>query len=407
MGEKNNQKTKRKLGNVFYIGLLSFFGGISQDMFAPIFPLYLSLVLGFEKSLIGIAEGLVTAGASIFKIVAGFLTDKFGKRKPFIFLGYLFSLIARSLLALFNSLGFVFALRFLDGMGKGMKDSPKDALISDSTVFETRGKGFGVARALDTLGSVIGPLVLFGLLEIFSQNSQKYHLIFYLSALPLLITLLVLKFGVKEIKASEKENIIKDQKQDNLKEKFLPRKFYIFLAIMLLFGLGNSSDAFLILRASNVGVSVLAIPLVYALFNFIYASFSIPLGGLSDKIGREKVIMLGWFAYTISYLGFALAYKAYQIWIIFAFYGIYYATTEGVAKAFVADMVPSQKRGRAFGIYNTSLGLISLPSSFIAGWLWDKIGPQAPFFFGSFIAFLALIVFLIFYFLQLKNLDKN
>lgn len=407
MSEKNNQKTKRKLGNVFYIGLLSFFGGISQDMFAPIFPLYLSLILGFEKSFIGIAEGLVTAGASIFKIVAGFLTDKFGKRKLFIFLGYLFSLIARPLLALFNSLGFVFALRFLDGMGKGMKDSPKDALISDSTVFETRGKGFGVARALDTLGSVIGPLVLFGLLEIFSQNSQKYHLIFYLSALPLLITLLVLKFGVKEIKVSEKENIIKDQKEDNLKEKFLPRKFYIFLAIMLLFGLGNSSDAFLILRASNVGVSVLAIPLVYALFNFIYASFSIPLGGLSDKIGREKVIMLGWFAYTISYLGFALAYKAYQIWIIFAFYGIYYATTEGVAKAFVADMVQSQKRGRAFGIYNTSLGLISLPSSFIAGWLWDKIGPQAPFFFGSFIAFLALIVFLIFYFLQLKNLDKN
>lgn len=385
---KANMMKKKNLGNVFYIGLLSFFGGISQDIFVPILPLYLANVIGLDKAFIGLSEGLVTSSASIFKIVAGFLTDKFSKKKPFIFLGYFFSLVARPLLALATSSAAILGLRFIDGVGKGMKDSPKDALIADSTEATNRGKGFGVARMLDTFGSVVGPLILFGLLYVLKDNPSKYHIILIATALPLLVTLVVLHTKVRETASEEKAAVPVHQA--------MPRRFYLFLGIMLLFSLGNSSDVFLILRAQNIGVTLLAIPLVYALFNFVYAAASVPLGSLSDKIGREKVIMLGWLAYALSYFGFALANAGYQIWLLFAFYGLYYATTEGVAKAFVADMVSPDYRGRAYGIYNTAIGLVTLPASFIAGLLWDRVNPAATFFFGATLSLFALVLLLFF-----------
>lgn len=390
MSLENLEKTeKKKLGNVFYIGLLSFFGGISQDIFIPILPIYLTSVLGFDKTFIGVTEGLVTAGASIFKLVAGFLTDKFGRKKPFIFLGYLLSLVARPLLAVVSVGSFILGLRFIDGIGKGMKDSPKDALIADSTQADNRGKGFGIARALDTLGSVVGPLVLFALLYLLKDTPAKYHIILFLTAIPLVVTLIILKFKVKET-PTEKKSL------SPFTTVVLPRRFYLFLGIMLIFSLGNSSDAFLILRAQNLGVVLLAIPLVYALFNLVYAVASVPLGSLSDRIGREKVILFGFIAYAIAYFGFALANTGYQIWFLFAFYGLYYATTEGVAKAFVADMVSVDHRGRAYGIYNTAIGIISLPASLIAGILWDKVSPSAPFYFGGIISLCAVILLVLF-----------
>lgn len=382
---------KKQNKNVFYIGLLSFFGGISQDMFVPVLPLYLANVVGLDKALIGISEGLVTSGASIFKVASGFFIDKFGKKKPFIFLGYFLSMVARPLLALTSAAGAILFLRFLDGVGRGLKDSPKDALIADSSDASTRGKSFGIARTLDTLGSVAGPLILFGLLYLLKDHPLQYQLILIATAFPLLITLTLLKTKVHETVTTDQASSFRDDVKNHL-----PRKFYIFLAIMLLFGLGNSSDAFLILRAQDVGVTLLAIPLVFALFNAVYAGASIPLGSLSDRIGREKVIIMGWLAYTIAYLGFGLAQVSYQIWFLFAFYGLYYATTYGVAKAFVADMVPSTHRGRAYGIYNTAIGLVSLPASIIAGLLWEYVNPAAPFYFGAGIAFIALLAFLIF-----------
>lgn len=386
-------KEKKSLGNVFYIGLLSFFGGISQDIFIPILPLYLSNVLGLDKAFIGISEGLVTSGVSIFRLIAGFLTDRFGRKKPIVFVGYLLSLIARPLLALTSAGGAILALRFLDGVGKGVKDSPKDALIADSTVAGNRGRGFGIARALDTLGSVVGPLILFGLLYLLQDSPQKYHIILLVTAVPLLATLAVLAFKVKETPVAAKD-------LPSEAAFALPRRFYIFLGIVFLFGLGSSSDAFLILRAQNLGVALLAIPLVYALFNLVYASASIPLGTLSDRIGREKVILLGWLAYAVAYLGFAVAGASWQVWLLFAFYGLYYATTEGVAKALIADIVGSSRRGRAYGIYNTVVGVVSLPASFIAGELWDKVSPAAPFYFGAALAFAAFIALALFVWLS-------
>jgi len=381
----NNKTTERKyFNNTFFIGLLSFFGGISQDIILPILPLYLANVLHLDKSFIGLTEGLVTSSASIFKIVSGFLSDKFRKNKVIVFFGYFLSFIGRPLLAFASSAGLVLLLRFIDGIGKGIKDSPKDALIADSTKKESRGKGFGIVRALDTFGSVIGPLILFALLHLLANNQLKYRYIFFISAIPLLVTLSIIVFFVHEAPYVKKD-------PGKTLSFVLPKQFYYFLGIVLLFSLGNSSDTFLILRAQNVGVGLLTIPLVYALFNAIYACASIPLGSLSDKIGREKVILAGWIAYAITYLGFGLANSFLTIWLLFAFYGIYYATTEGVAKAFVADLIAPSHRGKAYGVYNALVGLVTLPASIIAGFLWDRVNPAAPFYFGAIIALSAAV----------------
>lgn len=385
--EKNSPKNK----NVFFVGLLSFFGGISQDVFSPILPIYLTSVLGFDKTFVGIAEGVVTASVSVFKIVAGFFSDKFGKQKPIIFLGYFLSMISRPFLAFFTSNIAVLGLRLLDGTGKGLKDPPKDVLIAGSVGKESRGRSFGIARMLDTLGSVAGPLILFGLLYIFKDSATLYHQILLFSAVPLVITLLILVTKVKEVP-------VRQERASDLptsKEK-LSFPFYLFLSIVILFTLGNSSDAFLILRAKNLGVTLLEIPLVIALFNFVYALASVPFGSLSDRIGRIPTMLIGWTSYALVYLGFGLASNASFVWILYAFYGIYYATNEGVAKAFLADIVGSGHRGRAFGIYGTAVGIATLPASFFAGFLWDRVGPQAPFYFGGGMAITAAILLALF-----------
>jgi MFS family permease len=391
--EMNDQPAKAKkrtvFNNVFFIGLISFFGGISQDLIVPILPIYLATVLNLDKSFIGLIEGVVTSSTSIFKIISGYLSDRFRSRKSIVFMGYLLSLIGRPLLALTTSGSAILLFRFIDGVGKGIKDSPKDALIADTTSAATRGRSFGIARMLDTFGSVIGPILLFLILYLLRDNDLKYHYVFFIAAIPLIFTLAILQIYVRETPLKEKP-------ASEVASARLSRKFYVFLAIMIVFTLGNSSDTFLILRAQNVGVSVLAIPLVYALFNFFYASASVPLGSLSDRIGREKVIILGWVAYALAYLGFAVAAQAYQIWLLFAFYGVYYATTEGVAKALIADLVVSEHRGKAYGIYNSVIGLVALPASVIAGFLWDSVSAAAPFFFGAAMAAIATLLLLLF-----------
>lgn len=378
--------------NVFYVGLLSFFGGMSQDVFAPILPIYLTTVLGFDKAFVGVAEGVVAASVHIFKVIAGFFSDRFKKQKPIIFVGYFLSMVARPLLAFATTGAAIIGLRVMDGTGRGIKDPAKDVLIAGSAKKEIRGKSFGIARMLDTLGSVVGPLILFGLLYMLRDSASLYHLILMFTAVPLLITLLVLVVKVKEID----EHVPARLDADQSKKIILPRSFYFFLVITVLFTLGNSSDAFLILRARNVGATLLEIPIMIALFNLIYAAGAVPFGLLSDKIGRVKTILIGWGVYALVYAGFALASSSLAIWLLYGLYGIYYATSEGVAKAFLADMVASGHRGKAFGIYGTTIGITTLPASFFAGFLWDKLGPQAPFFFGAIIASAAAVCLMVF-----------
>ena len=377
--------------NVFFVGLLSFFGGISQDVFSPILPIYLTTVLGFDKAFVGIAEGVVSASVNVFKVVSGFLSDKFKKQKPLIFLGYFFSMVSRPLLAFFTSPASIVGLRLLDGAGKGVKDPPKDVLIAGSAAKEGRGKSFGIARMLDTLGSVVGPLVLFGLLYLFKDSTTLYHNILLFTAVPLILTLCVLVFKVREAPGAS----AKAGTPSAPREKLSPT-FYLFLTIVITFSLGNSSDAFLILRARNIGVTLLDIPLVIALFKLVYALAAVPFGSLSDRIGRIPTMLIGWSAYVLVYLGFGLASEAYMIWILYAFYGIYYATSEGVARALLTDIVGAGHRGRAFGLYGTAVGIAGLPASFFAGFLWDRFGPQVPFYFGAAMAGLAAILLLLF-----------
>lgn len=384
--EQNKPEAKNR--NPLFVGFLSFFGGISQDIFTPLLPVYYTTVLGFNKTFIGIAEGVVTAGSYLFAVVSGFFSDKFKKQKSIIFAGYFLSFLARPLLALFTSAGAVLGLRFADGVGKGIKDPPKDVLIAGSAESSVRGKSFGIVRMLDTLGSVAGPLILFGLLYLLKGSALLYHYILLFAAVPLVLTLIILALGVKEVDGKPADTITSE-------EKPIPKQYFIFLAIMALFTIGNSSDAFLILRAQSLGVTLLEIPLAVALFNFIYAIFAVPLGSLSDRIGRIPTMLIGWAAYAVVYLGFALAAHVYAIWILYGLYGVYYATNLGVAKAFLADLVGTEHRGRAFGIYGTTIGLATLLASFIAGSLWDKMGPHAPFYFGAVMAgFAAILLFL-------------
>lgn len=393
--KENSISQPPKNKNVFFVGLLSFFGGISQDIFSPILPIYLTSVLGFDKTFIGIAEGVVTASFNLFKIAAGFFSDKFKKQKPIIFIGYLLSMISRPLLAFVTSGISVISLRLLDGIGKGIKDPPKDVLIAGSAAKEIRGKSFGIARMLDTLGSVAGPLILFGLLYFLKDSASVYHLILLFTAIPLLTTLIILKIKVREIPTFAVKQPLSATAENGLNIR-LPKSFFIFIFIVMIFTLGNSSDAFLILRAKNLGVTLLEIPIVIALFNLVYALAAVPFGSLSDKIGRVKTIIIGWTAFILVYLGFAFISNALYVWLLYGFYGIYYATNEGVARAFLSDMVESGHRGKAFGIYGTVIGLATLPASFFAGFLWDRIGPYAPFYFGALMAGIAMLLLIIF-----------
>ncbi|MEK7083146.1 MAG: MFS transporter [Patescibacteria group bacterium] len=382
----------QKNKNVFFVGLLSFFGGISQDVFAPILPIYLTTILGFDKTFVGIVEGIVTASVHICKVAAGFVSDKLNKQKPIIFLGYFLSMTSRLLFAFVASSSAVIGLRVLDGIGKGVKDPAKDVLIAGSAKKETRGKSFGIARMLDTLGSVVGPLILFGLLYLLKDGASLYYYIFLFSAVPLLITLLILVFKIKEAPI----NPVGGQGLTVSERVILPKSFYLFLGITILFTFGNSSDAFLILRAQHVGVSLLEIPIMIAFFNLIYAAMAVPFGSLSDRIGRVKTMFIGWIVYAGVYLGFAFASQSLMIWLLYGLYGIYYAMSEGVAKAFLADMVALGHRGKAFGIYGTTIGVVTLPASFFAGFLWDRFGPQAPFYFSAIIAGMAAILLIVF-----------
>ncbi len=368
--------------NVISLGWVAFFGGLAQDMIQPILPTFYTTVLGLNKEFIGLIEGSLTTVVSLMKIGAGYLSDLLGVRKIIVFIGYALSAIARFSLGLVNSEFAVFGARLTDGVGKGLKDAPRDALVAGSAGHKKLGLAFGIQRTLDTLGSVAGPLIAYGLLRLWTDHPNKYREIFMVAGLIAFIPLIIIGFWVKERKQPVNKL--------SISLKSLKGPFAGFLFIMLLFTLGNSSDAFLILRAEDVGVSSTTIPLMIAAFNLVSALAAIPVGKLSDRIGRRKAITIGWFIYALAYLGFAVTNRAWIVWVLYSFYGLYYAFTEGSAKAMVAELVPESNRGAAYGLFNASIGVMALPASLIAGYLWN-VSAAAPFAFGAIMAFLAFI----------------
>ena len=393
------EKTPKKIlglhPNVFYMGLTSLLTDISSELIFTLVPLFLSDVLGATSTLIGLVGGISDSTDSLFRIVSGWFSDKIGKRKLLAVTGYGISTIAKPFMLLANTWGAVVGVRFGDRVGKGIRTSSRDALIADSVDAKDRGRSFGLHRAMDTSGAVIGLIIAAVIVYMipgdkFHLTKDAYHWMILIAIIPAVLAVVVLLTLVQERKkvtaAAVKTGISKPVALTPFSTQF---KLYLF--IMALFTLGNSSDFFLILDAQHVKTPLLQVVLMLVLFNLTYALVSTPMGVLSDKIGRKRVITVGWLIYGLVYLGFALSSSIWQIWLLFAVYGIFYGICEGAAKAFVADMVPIDRRGTAYGLYNGVVGLMALPASLIAGILWDRIAPAAAFYFGAGLALIAMV----------------
>jgi MFS family permease len=395
--KKSSSKIRELPRNVWAVSLTSFFMDISSEMVINILPLFMFNVLGIRTNLIGIIEGVAEATASILKVFSGWLSDKLKGRKWIAVAGYAISAVSKPFFYIANSWGMVAGIRWADRVGKGVRTAPRDALVADSIQPEQRGMAFGFHRAADTGGAVIGLLI--AALAVWLAQSTSIELgentfrtVVLISLVPAVLAVLSLAIGSRDIRKRQ------DASAPKITFKGLGKPFLIFLLIVGLFDLGNSSDAFLVLRAQERGLSVLGILVMLGVFNLVYALVSTPAGALSDRIGRRKLIIGGWVVYGLIYLGFALAGRPWHIWVLYIVYGLYYGLAFGTAKAMVADLVAPELSGTAYGTYNAVLGIIDFPASLIAGLLWqgagswEGFGPSAPFLFGSILAFLAAIL---------------
>jgi MFS family permease len=372
--------------NIFFTGLTSFLTDTSVKMVYSVMPMFL-LSMGISKTNLSLIEGIAESTAALIKTLSGFWSDKIGRNKPFMLIGYTISAIIIPIYALVVSPIQVLYLRFIERFGKGIRTAPRDSLIAGSVIKGETGKSFGLQKAMDNSGAIAGPLFAFVLFIFFPEN---YRLIFFVAGIPSILGILVIIFGIKEAKKN-KENLIK-----KFHFKDFSWKFYFFLVIIFVFTLGNSTDALLMVKANEVGVKVAYIPLVYLITSIVSVLFSIPVGAKADKIGKEKVLIVGFLIYSGVYFGFGITNSIGFIILLFALYGLYSAATDGIQKAFIADITDSNKKGTALGIYNALTGITLLPASLIAGILYDKVNSSIPFYFGAVTAFIAVILMLIF-----------
>ena len=417
--------------NVIALALVSFFTDASSEMIYPLIPAFLATVLGASALSMGAIEGTAESVASLLKFGSGWWSDRLPKRKPLVVAGYAIASLLRPLMGIAQSATQVFAIRVGDRIGKGIRSSPRDALIADSVAPGERGRAFGFHRASDHLGAVVGPLLAFVLLQ---WVDVSMRVVFLLAAIPAAVAMLVLVLMVREDTRRMKMVIGDSDGQGTFDTGGAPRadptvveraalpappappahpaslsapphspapaagplpqlgrRFYAYLAVLLLFTLGNSTDAFLLLRATDVGVPLALIPLLWSVLHVVKAAASTPSGKLSDRVGRRTLIVTGWLVYAAVYLGFAAAGTPWHIWALFLAYGVFFGLTEGAEKALVADLVPAHARGRAFGWYNLSIGLGALPASVLFGALWDRWGAPTAFTFGAGLAGVAAL----------------
>jgi MFS family permease len=356
------------------VTLTSFLTDVSSEMLSSVLPLFLANVLGARTAAIGLIEGVAETTASLLKMASGWLSDRIGRRKELALLGYTLSACAKPFLYVANSWGGVLGVRFADRAGKGLRTSPRDALVADSVDPRRRGLAFGLHRAGDTGGAVMGiGIALFVLRSMEGEGGafdrSAFQRLVLLSLIPAFLAVLVLAVGVRETRRAPK--VASDLGPH--KEPRLGREFLLFVGVMVVFTLGNSSDAFLILRAQDVGLSVTS----------VWDDADLQPGvcracgrrpALSDRLGRKRLLLLGWLVYALTYLGFSLAKAGWHAWLLMLAYGAYYGLTEGAAKAFVADLVPPDARGAAYGVFHAAIGLTALPASLLAGLLWQGAG---------------------------------
>ena len=390
MSSSSTPLLRRIHPNIWFLTIGSFLTDVSSEMLTNLVPLFLYNVLGVQTSIIGLIDGIAETTASLVKIYSGALSDWLGKRKWLTVIGYALSTISKPFLYFAVTWEWVLGVRFSDRVGKGIRTAPRDALLADSTKPDQRGLAFGVHRAGDTAGAFVG----LGIAAVIIWLTQKgaaelsrhtFQIVVLASIIPAVLAVAVLALGVKEVQAAKKAN----SKLPSLSWKAFDKRFRAFLVVVIIFTLGNSSDSFIVLRGQDRGLSVLQIMGMLMTFNAVYALLAGPLGSLSDRIGRRKLMLVGWTIYGLVYLGFALSHTGAAIWALFGIYGIYYALTEGVAKALVADIVPQEQRGTAYGLFNAAIGISALPASLIAGILWQYVNPAAPFVFGASLSILA------------------
>jgi MFS family permease len=386
----NNEKQKKVLGlewNIFFTGITSFLTDTTTKMIYAIMPLFL-LSLGASKTELSLIEGIAESTASVLKALSGWWSDKIGRNKPFMVVGYAITAVLSPLFSMVTSPLQVLIIRFTERVGKGIRTAPRDSLIAGSSNEGSKGKSFGFHKAMDNSGAIVGPLLAFAVLAVFHGDYRK---IFLFSVVPGILGLLVLIFFIREAKKSKVEL------PEKITFKDFPIKYYIFLIIAFVFTLGNSTDALLLVKASDVGIQALFIPIVYMIFNSVSVIFAVPAGILSDRFGRERLIIFGYLLYSIIYFGFGRTNDKVVVILLFALYGIYSAATDGVQKALVSDLIDKNKMGTGLGIYNSLIGITLLPASIIAGVLYDKVDNRAPFYFGSAMALAAAILMCVFY----------
>lgn len=383
--------------NVWAVSLTSFFMDISSEMVLNLLPLYLFNVLGVRTSIIGLIEGIAEAVASLLKLFSGWISDRLQARKWLAVVGYGLSALTKPLFYFASTWEAVAAVRWADRVGKGIRTAPRDALVADSVPTGQRGLAFGVQRAFDTAGAMLGLLVAL-LVVWYVQSSSNvlekttYQTVVLISIIPAVLAVLVLAIGARDVPVAGQ------RLAPRFAVKALGRPFIAFILIVGLFELGNSADAFLILRAQNLGMSVTGVLGMLVVFNLVYTLVSGPAGALSDRIGRRKLVIGGWLIYAVIYLGFGLARTPVAVWVLYVLYGLYYGLAYGTSKALVADLVGEQVRGTAYGTYNAMLGIMDLPASLIAGILWQGVGawtglgPAAPFIFGALMALAAALL---------------
>lgn len=381
--------------NVKALAAVSLLTDAASEMIYPLLPIFLSTVLGAPASAIGAIEGAAETLASMLKLASGWWSDKVKSRLPLVWAGYGIASFVRPLIGLATSPMQVLAVRLADRTGKGIRSSPRDALLADSIEPSQRGRAFGFHRAGDNAGAVIGPLVAWVLLQ---QVGMPMRRVFFWAVVPGVFALIVLVVFVRDERrprilsrtGGDLGARIETDTAGGSAEISLGASFWKYLVVLLVFTLGNSTDAFLLLRASQVGVPIAMIPILWAVFSLVKAMATMPGGAWSDRIGRKPVIAMGWAIYAGVYLLFGRVTEAWEVWALFIVYGLHFALTEGTEKALVADLVPASRRGTAYGWYNFTIGMAALPASLAFGLVWDRWSPTAAFGMGAAFAFVAL-----------------
>jgi MFS family permease len=367
---------------VVRLGWVSFFTDAATEMVYPIIPLFLTVTLGAPVAAVGVVEGIADGIATGLRPISGYLSDKYRRNKLLVLIGYGLAAVMKPVIALANSWGVVASARGIDRVGKAIRNAPRDVIIADATPPEQRGRAFGFHRAMDSSGAVLGPLIALGFLYVFGKEHLRP--LFVVALFPGLAALLIL------IKLPESTRPAGFRWEPGK----LPWKgpYGFFVVVTLLFGIGNSSDAFLLLRAKNLGFSVPGVILAYALYNVLYAALSYPAGALSDRIGRLPIFATGLVIFALVYAGFGFVHRPALVWPLYAVYGAYIAFTDGIGRAIVLDNVPENVRGKAIGVWQGMYGATVLIAGVTAGLLWDKVSPSAPFFFGAAMSALAAVL---------------